>query len=170
MARLSAFTSSEANEPTGLPRRLLGTAVNLSTIIRHGARSPLSALGWMDSLKIGAGVGSVVKGHTTIESFASNRSSWTMTAGRGLPAWAPPPATVQISPRFIRHSRQKPRRRTTGPAWRGDSSPPPVTDDVPLGRRTGRNDRGCAYRRGCAASARSPSLGWPSRSSRREQA
>ncbi len=43
-------------------------------------------LGWTDSLKIGAGVGSVVKGHTTIESFASNRSSWTMTAGRGLPA------------------------------------------------------------------------------------
>ena len=35
--------------------------------------------------KIGAGVGSVVKGHTTIESLASNRSSWTMTAGRGLP-------------------------------------------------------------------------------------
>jgi hypothetical protein len=26
------------------------------------------------------------EGHTTIESFASNRSSWTMTAGRGFPA------------------------------------------------------------------------------------
>jgi hypothetical protein len=86
MARLSAFTSSEASEPTSLPRRLLGTAVNLSTIIRHGARSPLPALGWTESLKIGACVGSVVKGHTTIESFASNRSSWTMTAGRGFPA------------------------------------------------------------------------------------
>ena len=86
MARLSAFTSSEASEPTNLPRRVLGTAVNLSTIIRHGARSPLRALGWTESLKIGAGVGSVVKGHTTIESFASNRSSWTMTAGRGFPA------------------------------------------------------------------------------------
>ncbi len=45
MARLSAFTSSEASEPTSLPRRFLGTAVNLSTIIRHGARSPLRALG-----------------------------------------------------------------------------------------------------------------------------
>ena len=51
MARLSAFTSSEASEPTSLPRRLLGTAVNLSTIIRHGARSPLWALGWTESLK-----------------------------------------------------------------------------------------------------------------------
>ena len=29
MARLSAFTSSEASEPTSLPKRLLGTAVNL---------------------------------------------------------------------------------------------------------------------------------------------
>ena len=45
MARLSAFTSSEASEPTSLPRRFLGTAVNLSTIIRHGARNPLWALG-----------------------------------------------------------------------------------------------------------------------------
>src|SRR5258706_8097402 len=52
MARLSAFTSSEANEPTRLPKRLLGTAVNLSTIIRHGARSPLWVLGWTASLKI----------------------------------------------------------------------------------------------------------------------
>ena len=86
MARLRAFTSSEASEPTILPRRFLGTAVNLSTIIRHGARNPLWAVDWTDSLKIGASVGSVVKGHTTIESFASNRSSWTMTAGRGLPA------------------------------------------------------------------------------------
>jgi len=83
MARLSAFTSSEASEPTSLPRRLLGTAVNLSTIIRHGARSPLWTPGWTESLKIGACVGSVVKGHTTIESLTSNRSSWTLTAGRG---------------------------------------------------------------------------------------
>ena len=76
MARLSAFTSSEASEPTGLPKRLLGTAVNLSTIIRQGARSPLRALGWTESLKIGACVGSVVKGHTTIESRADLESIW----------------------------------------------------------------------------------------------
>src|SRR4026209_1428869 len=86
MARLSALISSELSDPTSLPRRLLGTAVNLSTIIRHGERRPLCALGWMVSLKIGTGVGSVVKGHMTIESLASNRSSCTMTAGRGLPA------------------------------------------------------------------------------------
>ena len=86
MARLSAFTSSEASEPTSLPSRFLGTAVNLSTIIQHGAPNPLRAWGSTESLKIGAGVGSVVKGHTTIESFASKRSSWTMTAGRGFPA------------------------------------------------------------------------------------
>ncbi|HET9605905.1 MAG TPA: hypothetical protein VFO87_02570 [Nitrospira sp.] len=83
MARLSALLSSEVSDPTSLPSRLLGTAVNLSTFIRHGERRPLWVLGWMGSLKIGAGVGSVVKGHTTIESLASNRSSWTMTAGRG---------------------------------------------------------------------------------------
>ena len=48
------------------------------------SEKPRWVLGSMGSLKIGAGVGSVVKGHTTIESLASNRSSWTMTAGRGL--------------------------------------------------------------------------------------
>ena len=45
MARLSAFTCSGPVEPTSLPKRLLGTAVNLSTIIRHGARSPLWSAG-----------------------------------------------------------------------------------------------------------------------------
>ena len=62
MARFSAFISKEASDPTSLPRRLLSTSVNLSTIIRHGARSPLWALGCTESLKIGACVGSVVKG------------------------------------------------------------------------------------------------------------
>jgi hypothetical protein len=86
MARLSALISSAVSDPMGRPKRLLGIAVSLSTMIRHGARNPLLELDWTSSLKIGAGVGSVVKGHTTIESLASNRSSWTMTAGRGLPA------------------------------------------------------------------------------------
>jgi hypothetical protein len=62
MARLSVLNSSEASDPTCLPRRVLGTTVNLSTITRHGARSSLRALGWMESLTIGAGVGSVVRG------------------------------------------------------------------------------------------------------------
>jgi hypothetical protein len=34
---------------------------------------------------MGADVMSVVNGHTMIESLASNRSSWKMTAGRGFP-------------------------------------------------------------------------------------
>jgi hypothetical protein len=55
MARLSALLSSEVSDPTSLPSRLLGTAVNLSTFIRHGERRPLWVLGWMGSLKIGAG-------------------------------------------------------------------------------------------------------------------
>jgi hypothetical protein len=47
----------------------------LSTISLHGARSPVRVLDGIGSLNVGAGVGSVVKGQTTIESFASNRSS-----------------------------------------------------------------------------------------------
>jgi hypothetical protein len=41
MARLSVLISSEVSDPSSLPSRLLGTAVNLSTIIRHGERRPL---------------------------------------------------------------------------------------------------------------------------------
>ena len=52
-----------------------GAAVKLSAITRHGVRSPLLTLGRIDSLNIDTGVGSVVKGRATIESFASNRSS-----------------------------------------------------------------------------------------------
>jgi hypothetical protein len=165
MARLSAFTSSEANEPTSLPKRLLGTAVKLSTIIRHGARSPRLGTGldgkpedrclrWISG-----------QGAHEIESFASNRSSWTMTAGRGLPAQAAPPATVQISPRFILHSRRKLRRRTTGPAWREDSSPPPATGGVRPGRRTStgrpepRSERGEAPPSAVVCDARGPYRG-----------
>src|SRR4029077_9211158 len=60
-------------------------------------------------------VGSVVNGHTTIESFASNRSSWTMTAGRGLPASAAPPASGHISPRFLFSFQQTTRATTPWP-------------------------------------------------------
>src|SRR5258708_10208766 len=135
MPRLSALTSSAASDPSSLPRRLLGTAVTLSTIIRHGTRSPLCVLGWMGTLKIGARVGSVVNGQTTIESLASNRSSCTMIAGRGLPTLAAPPATVQISPRFIRHPRLRLRRRTLGPVSRGDCWPRPMIDGAQPERR-----------------------------------
>jgi hypothetical protein len=67
---LTARSSCDVSDPTSRPKRFLGTAVTLSTITRHVVRNPLLALGWTGSLKIGAGVGSVVKGHTTIESFA----------------------------------------------------------------------------------------------------
>src|SRR5262245_9089324 len=75
IARLSPFSSSEFNVPTSLPSRFRGTAVSLSTINLHGARRPVRVLDGIGSLKVGADVGSVVKGHTTTESFASNRSS-----------------------------------------------------------------------------------------------
>lgn len=75
IARLSAFNSSGLNVPTRVPSRRRGTAVTLSTIALHGARSPVLALHGTVSRKIGADVGSVVKGHTTTESFASKRSS-----------------------------------------------------------------------------------------------
>ena|SRR6516165_3159530 len=75
IARLSPSSSSGFNFPIRVPSRCRGTAVSLSTITLHGARSPVRVFAGIGSLKVGAGVGSVVKGHTTIESFASNRSS-----------------------------------------------------------------------------------------------
>ncbi len=113
-APLSAFSSSPLNLPTRCPSRFRGTAVSLSTISRQGDRSPVRAFDGTGSLKIGADVGSVVRGQTTIESFPSKRSSWTMTAGRGLPTYAAPPATVQISPRLTRHPTRRSRQRMPG--------------------------------------------------------
>ena len=63
-------------------------------------------------------VGSVVQGQTVTESVP-NRSSCTMTAGRGLPAYPAPPATVQISPRFTRRASPPPNPRTPGRHRRG---------------------------------------------------
>jgi hypothetical protein len=88
--RFSALISSDERAPIRWLSRFRGTATSLSTIIRHDARSPLVAFGSTGSLKIGAEVGSVVSGQTMMESVASNRLSWTTTAGRGLPAYAAP--------------------------------------------------------------------------------
>src|SRR4029079_3875683 len=162
MLRFSGRTSAGVSAPTSLPRRRLGTAVSLSTIIHLGARSPFRALGWSGSLKIGAGVGSVVSGHTTIESFASNRSSWTITAGRGLPTYAAPPATVQISPRFIPHPRPRSRPRTPGPPSREHFWPLPPTDDgrgegrLSIAHRGPRSERDEAPSCGAGYGARGP--------------
>jgi hypothetical protein len=46
-----------------------------------------------------------VKAHTVTESVASNRSSWTMATGLGLPTYPLPAAAVQISPRLNRRPR-----------------------------------------------------------------
>jgi hypothetical protein len=47
-------------------------------------------------------VGSVVNAQTVTESVASNRSSWTIATGRGLPTYPEPAAAVQISLRLNR--------------------------------------------------------------------
>lgn len=86
------------------------TVVILSTISRHGARSPFPAFGSTSSRNSGASVGSVVNAQTVMEAVASKRSSYRMTTGRGLPAWSLPPATVQISPRLIPRPGRRRRR------------------------------------------------------------
>ena len=44
----------------------------------------------------GASTALVVIGHTVIDAVASNRSSWTITTGRGLPVYAPRDAVVTV--------------------------------------------------------------------------
>ncbi len=84
MARLRRTTSASSSIPrrsSSLDRR---TVVSLSTISRDRSRSPLPGDAGIDSRNSGASVGSVVKGQMVTESV-SKRSSWTITAGRGLP-------------------------------------------------------------------------------------
>ena len=75
----------------------------------EASRRPFVGEGVMLSRKRGASVGSVVNGQTVTESV-SKRSSGTITAGRGLPVWSVPPATVQASPRLTRQAGRKPAR------------------------------------------------------------
>ena len=63
------------------------TVVILSTISRLVASSPLRSFGSMGRRNRGAPVGSVVKAQIVMESVASKLSSWTMTTGRGFPAY-----------------------------------------------------------------------------------
>ena len=81
----------------------------LSTIRLLVSLSPLVSVASKRRRINGASVGSVVNAQIVTESVASNRSSWTMTAGLSFPAYAGPPETVQISPRFNprRHSRHR---------------------------------------------------------------
>jgi hypothetical protein len=78
--------SAASSDPILRPIFDLGTAVTLSTIKRHAARSPLPGFGSTGSRNNGASVVSLVNGHTTSESTPSKLSSCTMTTGRGFPA------------------------------------------------------------------------------------
>src|SRR6202521_793154 len=100
-ARFSLTTSSSFSLPIRLPSRAFGTVVILSIINRDALERPLRSVGSISIRSKGASVGSVVNAHSVMELVASNRSSCTITAGRGLPAYGAPPDTVHTSPRFI---------------------------------------------------------------------
>lgn len=101
-ARFNLTTSSSLSFPIRLPSRAFGTMVILSIIKREALERPLRSVGSISIRSNGASVGSVVNTHRVIEFVESKRSSCTITAGRGLPAYGPPPDTVHTSPRFIR--------------------------------------------------------------------
>jgi hypothetical protein len=69
-----------------MPTLDFATVVILSTISRQGARSPLCSFGSTGKRNRGASVSSLVKAQTVMEFVASKLSSYTITAGRGLPA------------------------------------------------------------------------------------
>ena len=144
-ARFSRIKSSGANWPRRAPSFLLGTVTSLLTMSRHAPRRPLPSLGWTGSRKSGASVVSVVKAQIVTEVVRSNRSSWKITAGRGLPAYSGPPATVQTSPRFTvpctragTPSRRS-HRRTPGPPVPERCRRQRATAGVPLPRKPGRS-------------------------------
>ncbi len=86
MARPTRARSAASSRPIRWPSLSLGTVTILSTITRQGARRPFVSFGSIGRRITSASVTSVVKGHTVIESVASKRLSWRMSAGRGLPA------------------------------------------------------------------------------------
>jgi len=86
MAWLSRATSASSNLPTSDPSFDFGTVVILSTIRRDAARNPFFWLGSIANLNKGASTESVVKAQIVTDAVLSKLSSWTITAGRGLPA------------------------------------------------------------------------------------
>lgn len=86
--------SSSPSRPTLSPSLARGTVEILSTIRALVSRSPFVSSGIIGSRNSGAPVGSVVNAHTVTDAVASNRSSWTMTIGRGFPTY-PLPAAAQ---------------------------------------------------------------------------
>ena len=76
---------SSDKRPTRSPSFERGTVVILSTISRLGWRIPVVSFASMGIRNNGASVRSVVSAQTVTDAVASNRSSWMMTTGRGLP-------------------------------------------------------------------------------------
>ena len=83
--RFSCRSSSSRRRPSRSLRPDLGTVVILSTTRLLGRSSPFSCEGWIWILTSGASIALVVNGQTETDAVASNRSSWTITTGRGLP-------------------------------------------------------------------------------------
>lgn len=68
------------------PNLLFGIVVILSTMSLDVVVSLFWSLGWITIRKSGASLLSLVMTQIVMDPVASKRSSWTITAGRGLPA------------------------------------------------------------------------------------
>lgn len=76
--------SAVGTRPMRVPRLDRRTVVILSIMAKLGWVMPVVV--GIAMRVVGASTAVVVSGMTTIDSVASNRSSWTMRAGRGLAA------------------------------------------------------------------------------------
>lgn len=86
MVRFRRTMSALLRRPMRLPILDFGTVPILSTIKRDGVLSPLISLGSTGTRKIGVSVKSEVIRQTMMDRVPGKMSSWTITAGRGLPA------------------------------------------------------------------------------------
>jgi len=78
--------SAGPRRPMRRPSFPLGIVVILSVMSRERAFSPFVSSDSTIGRIAGTSVGSLVKAQTVTEFVAANRSSCTMTTGRGLPA------------------------------------------------------------------------------------
>jgi hypothetical protein len=86
--------SASDRRPTRRVRLARGTVVTLSTINWLSLVKPAVSEGCTAIRSSGAATSFVVNGTTVTEAVASNRSSWMMTTGRGLPLYVPRAAAV----------------------------------------------------------------------------
>lgn len=82
--RSMSAMSAVGTRPMRVPRLDRRTVVILSIMAKLGAVMPVVV--GIAMRVVGASAAVVVSGMTTIDSVASNRSSWMMSAGRGLAA------------------------------------------------------------------------------------